>query len=182
MDEIRIEATFGRKKQVAPYEMAEASLTISQVFRSDVSVEEVERVARAQFITLKSEVLQQLGLEFEQDEDTMIIQEVFRGAEVVELRRAPAPAEAVAMHPASQAAAPAPVAAAVPTGTDGIVPANEKEELFLDIMRNPADWSRVTSDNPKAPNFRHKTKTQPNSTYKISLWERDAPRWFRAPI
>jgi len=184
-DEILVTVNYGRKKQVAPYEMAEASVIIEERFRGDADPLDIERAIRSQFIAAKSQVFLELGLPFEQDEATGIIHEVFPTAVVVAAAAQPAvqARRAVPRDSVHEDAAPyedAPDPAYRPAGN--ISPKNEREELFLELMNYPERWVQVQSDNAKAPDFRHKTRTKPNSEYKVSLWERDAPRWFVNPF
>ena len=56
-----MQVTFGRKKQVAPYEMAEASVTLIQTFAGDTDPESVATVMQDAFVAAKSEVQCHLG-------------------------------------------------------------------------------------------------------------------------
>lgn len=184
-DEILVTVNYGRKKQVAPYEMAEASVIIEERFRGDADPLDIERAIRTQFIAAKSQVFLELGLPFEQDDETGIIHEIFPTAVVVAAAAQPAvqARRVVSSAPASERAEhgeEAPEPAYRPASN--ITPSNEREALFLELMEHPERWVQVQSDNAKAPDFRHKTKTKPNSEYKVSLWERDAPRWFVNPF
>lgn len=165
-ESITITSTFGRKKSMGNYNMAEASIVVSQTFAGDVSPEEIERVAAEQFIHTKSRVFLELGLEFSQDEETMLIAEVF--TPTVEVVAAPARREL-----------PAPPQRTGGYGGGRPAPRQDKDSLWRDLMDNPDGWERVQSDNPKAPDFRSRTILQPGTQFKVGLWLKDAPDWFQ---
>lgn len=81
---ITVTSTFRRVKQPAQYETATAEITVSETFVGSVSPEDVANQAMSQFEVIKSEVFQQLGIDFEQDEATGRIMEIFPNAVVVE--------------------------------------------------------------------------------------------------
>lgn len=193
--EITVTTTWGSKRQVAPYEMDEATVVITETFSGDADPEDVQRCIDSQFITAKASVLGQLRKPFEQDEATGMIFEVFPGAEVVESKPT-AKLKAVAPPPVEddeedggdeqeeEASKPAPKPAAKrPAPRKPKLDATDRDSLFFDLMENPDDWTLVESDNPKAPDFRHATLKDPkNSRFTVSLWLRDAPDGFENPF
>lgn len=65
---------------------------------------------------------------------------------------------------------------------DEIVPKDEKEELFLELMKFPKKWKLNNSNKPNAPRWQHTTKKRPGTDYAVGLWAKDAPRWFEDPF
>ena len=192
--EYTMDVTFGRKKQVAPYEMAEASVTLSQKFTGDTDPQDIATTMQDMFVAAKSEVLLQLGLPFEQDEDTLRIMEVF-GPETTVVANA-ARAVPVAVQPTTPV--PSGTVTALPsrdegTGQDnwpqgavvgtGIDAKSPRDRDFLDEMQDPSNWwnNRNNKKNPSSPDFSHKTRTKPGSDFKVGLWLKDAPDWFVPP-
>jgi len=206
-DTVKVYVQFGRKKQVAPYEMAEMSCAIEQTFSGDVDPDDLLATMKDLALSVKSQTLLELGLPFEQDDATGLIMEIFPGAEVVE------------SHPAGKAAGKASVTSigskakrkpveVVKDDEDEeedieeeddeeeeeptpppkkkakapFVPKTERDEHFLDLMTNPNNWKAVESDNPKAPDFRHKSLKKPGTDFAVSLWLRDAPKGFVNPF
>lgn len=66
--------------------------------------------------------------------------------------------------------APAPI----PGATTG-------DELWRELIQSPGNWfdNRQGKQNPKAPDFRHKTKLGPDGRYKVGLWLDKAPTWVK---
>jgi len=169
---VTITSTFGRKKSMGNYNMAEALVVVQQTFDGDVSPEEVDRIASEQFIHAKSRVLIELGLEFGQDAETMLIAEVFTPT-----------VEVVAAAPRRELSAPPQRTGGYGGGYGGgRQSAPDKDDLWRDLMENPNGWEEVNSDNPKAPTFRSLTVLQPGTKFKIGLWSKDAPSWFVNPL
>lgn len=166
---ITITSTFRRTKQPASYETCTAELTVSETFVGSVSPEDVAQQAMSQFEVIKSEVFQQLGIDFEQDEATGRIMELFPNSVVVEshpsqkpkpaprrLAAAPEPEpepeyeEEPEEEPAPQRRAPrAPRASSAPAQRRSSPSAprarqqaaeNDPEGHWQDLMENPGQW------------------------------------------
>lgn len=211
----RVTTRFARKgkvEQAGDYEMVEAEAIVEQVFDGDVDPEALTSVIEDQFILVKAQVLEQLGLTFAQDEQSGMVFETFPGAETVtkapaKKRLAPVPdpeedeeeEEEEAPPAKKKPAAKAPAKAAPKKKTpppvedddeeeededdeDEIVPKDDKEELFLELMKFPKKWKLNNSDKPNAPRWQHNTKKRPGTNYAIGLWAKDAPRWFEDPF
>jgi hypothetical protein len=200
---ITIQSTFTRSHQLASYEQATASVTITEVFDGTVSPEDVATQASNQFLTIKSQVFNELGLPFEQDEESGLIIELFPGAEVVESkpaakptarkvpgrRLAPVPDDEPEEDDKPRRAAPrAPRAAAPkPAASRNRKAAADDEDPYgdwADLAENPDDWEYFPDkESKRSPDFRHKTRAQQgNPRFKVSLWLDNAPSWFENPF
>src|SRR5215213_6812847 len=137
VDATVIKVHYRRQIQPKQYETAEFAMDVEHVFPAGLSPEEIEKAAARMAQEVKVGVLTQLGMPFEQDEETRVIMEVFKGSEVV-AKAAPAAVVApttgaVVATPAQEAPTPAPATPkpaakragpnaaplrSVPTGTD----------------------------------------------------------------
>jgi len=63
---------------------------------------------------------------------------------------------------------------------------NPVEALWQDLFANPGNWhdNRQGKQNPKAPDFKHKTQKEPGGKYSVSLWVsgRDTPAWVKQQL
>lgn len=197
---ITISSTFERSHQLASFEQAKASVTITEVFDGTVSPEDIAMQAGSQFQTIKAQVFNELGLAFEQDEESGLIIELFPGSEVVESKPAPAARRAPARRlapapepepedePAPRRAAPrAPRAAAPASRSRGAAKASDVDDPYgdwADLQESPDDWEYFPDkESKRSPDFRHKTRAQVgNPRFKVSLWLDNAPDWFVNPF
>jgi hypothetical protein len=215
---ITISSTYRRTVQPAQYETAVAEVTVSETFLGSVSPEDIAQQSQSQFEIIKSEVLLQLGRDFEQDETTGRIMELFPNAVVVESKPSVArPVRAIpaARTPPSRAAqdrlaaledqganddynaevydepeepapqrraprAPRPVVRSAPAPRARATE-DDPDGHWQDLMENPGQWwdNQDNKPNPKGPDFTHKSKKEGN--YKLGLWLRNAPSWFKDP-
>lgn len=197
---ITIQSTFERSHQLASFEQCKASVTIIEVFDGTVSPEDIAMQSASQFQTIKAQVFNELGLQFEQDEESGLIIELFPGTEVVESKPAPrvvssrpaarrlAPApepEAEEDEPPRRAAPRAPRATAAP-GRAAKAKGSDDDPYgdWADLERDPDGWEYFPDkESPRSPDFRHKTRAQVgNPRFKVSLWMDNAPSWFTNPF
>lgn len=185
------------RRQIQPkqYETAEFSCDVEHSFPSGMSPEEIEKSAKRMAQEVKVVVLDQLGLDYTQDEETRIIMEAFPNSEKVARATHPAsltqvPPAGVATLPVEQATTPAPAPAASEATTPAPkpqtarrrapVPAQQDETVALweDLAKNPGNWFDNTENkqNPKAPDFRATKKSGfMNGSFPAGLWLNTKP-------
>ena len=56
-----------------------------------------------------------------------------------------------------------------------------EEQLWIEYFNDPSQWfdNRVDKKNPKGPDFRHKSRKDPQSGYNVGLWMNRAPDWAK---
>lgn len=189
---------------MAPYEMATSEVTISETFDGTIDPDEISMQVASQHLIAKAQVFQELGLDFEQDEAGRLV-ELFPGTEVVESKSAakakpaarrlraapePEPEDEPEDEPAPRRTAPRAPRAAAPARPAARraapKPKGDDDDPYgdwQDLTDDPDSWDYFAEKNtPKAPDFRHKTRKQANSNYRVSLWLDNAPSWFENPF
>lgn len=174
--EVVVRVNFRRQTQPRQYETAAAEMTVEQSFPATLSPSDIEGVAKQLAQLVKVGVYRELGLNFEQDEETRVIMEVFPGSDVVAQTTTAQVAPGPATSPAKPSAAPrgtggARKAPAASTGASG--------DPWEDLAANPGDWYDNTENktNPKAPDFRNKSgrfKTA-DGRFNLGLWLNNKP-------
>lgn len=196
----RVVTRFARKGKVeaaGDYEMVEAEAIIEQVFDGDIDPEALTSVIEDQFILIKAQVFMQLGLAFNQSEDG-VIEEVFPGSSTVESKAKPAKKRLAPVpepeedeeededdeeeEPPAKPARKAPAKKKAEPSLDDIEPEDEKEEMFLDMMKFPKNWKLANSKSPNGPRWQHTKKKRPGTQFPVGLWAKDAPDWFEDPF
>jgi hypothetical protein len=179
---------FHYRRQVQPkqYETAEVFMDIEHTFPTGLSPEEIENSAKRMAQIVKVGVLTQLGLPFEQDEDTRVIMEVFPTAEKVTSKPlvvpAAAPVEAHVAEPAPPTPPSAPRPAAKRTGPNAAKTStggDDVEAAWEHLAANPSLWfynAPETKQNPKGPDFKATKKAGFTSNgYPMGLWMNTKP-------
>lgn len=73
-------------------------------------------------------------------------------------------------------------AQAQPPPAQGPQNMSPEDQVWMEYFNDPSQWydNRSGKQNPKAPDFRHKSKPDPkNSQFKLSLWVERAPAWAK---
>lgn len=170
---ITIRSRFRRVLQVAPYQTAEAEISVEETFPGELSPDQIVDVAQNQFAIAKAQVFAQLGLKADFDEATGMIMEAMPDTIAVTT-----PPTAV------------PVAAATPpASTPGAAPtANPKEAYWQDLAGNPANWKDLRPAKasgqlkPTSPDFKSTTIKDPkNDRFYVGLWLTDCPEGLAIP-
>lgn len=180
------------RRQIQPkqYETAEFSCDVEHSFPAGMSPEEIEKSAKRMAQEVKVVVLDQLGLDYTQDDETRIIMEAFPASqsvarttkpslEPIPEHMAPEPATAPLQEPEPDnvpSLPPKPSTARrrapAPTGEDGTA------ALWEDLAKNPSNWFDNTENkqNPKAPDFRATKKSGfMNGSFPAGLWLNTKP-------
>ena len=186
---------FHYRRQVQPkeYETAEVFMDVEHTFPAGLSPEEIETSAKRMAQIVKVGVLTQLGLPFEQDEDTRVIMEVFPTAEkvtnkpsaaikaegaVVGVATAPVQAPEAVEAPAPAPATPRPAQSrpAPPKAR----PANDDVTAAWEhLAANPGEWyynAPEDKKNPKGPDFKAtKNAGFMSNGFPMGLWLNTKP-------
>jgi hypothetical protein len=195
---VSVTAHFERKITDGDYGSKVASIFITEKFSGTVDAEAIAEVAQSQFQVIKSEVFSQLGIEFEQDEETGRIVELFPGTTVVESKKAkPAPRKQSArkaepepeeeeLEEEEEEERPrraAPARKAAPRRASRDDSDEDPDGHWQDLMDNPGNWEFIDDKrSDRSPDFQHLTKKRPGTNFKMGLWLNNAPDWFENPF
>ena len=171
---IVIRTSFRRVVQREQYEPTEMVVAIEETYPGTLSAEEIQKQAEQLAAHCKSRVFTELGLDFSQDEETGVIMESFPDTNVVQMGRRPIEG----VRPGEESFDP-PAQTMAPDTSHG--PAQSDWEYPWNLVaENPKDWwdNSQGKKNPKAPDFRHSTLTQPDSDFKVAVWLSDMPAGF----
>ncbi len=195
-DGTRIVFHYRRQVQPKQYETAEVFMDIEHTFSAGLSPEEIENSAKRMAQIVKVGVLTQLGLPFEQDEDTRVIMEVFPASQVVTHKPGPAikaegavvgaveASEAPETEAAPTPPAPAPKPVAKRAGPNApkrtaAVGGSDTDEAWEHLAANPSLWyynAPEDKKNPKGPDFKATNKAGFSSNgYPMGLWLNTKP-------
>lgn len=162
-----------------------AGITLKETFPGEMSAGEIAEVAEGHYTILKPKVLDQLGLPYEQDPNTLLIMEVFPGSTTV--ARGPAQPQQMAPSPSAPVPAPAPAgrfrsggASAAPAprtaqrgrtgGSGGWEPAPSQAEMWTELLDYPHLWFwNANKDKDTSPDF-ISTHYKNEQGYPASLW------------
>jgi hypothetical protein len=160
---LKITVFYGRKISTAPYENEEASIHV----QADVPVNgfqpEIDEAIQTAYITAKTHVLSQLGIEYSVNEYG-IIRELERVLQATVVASAPNPPR-TSMAPAAAA-----------NGDRDVLWADLQAEYVDDgasfVGHTKSFWdNREDKRNPKAPDWKNKKTGD-------GLWINKAPAWF----
>lgn len=190
MPMIEVASTFSRTLQVQQFEPQKAEVTIRQSFPGTMTPQEVVELVQSQFVQIKSQVLLELGLPFEQDDETGRLIESFPGSTVVASRPAPNPP---AVAPPRAPAAPARTAPAArrPAAASGTPPKRQQasrgaqggsggqtpsvEDMWSELLDYPHLWNDVRGEKEagsRKPDFTS-TQYMNDRGYPVGLWLND---------
>lgn len=182
---------FHYRRQVQPkqYETAEVFMDVEHTYPAGLSPEEIEAGAKRMAQIVKVGVLTQLGLPFEQDEDTRVIMEVFPTAEKVTNKpKAESVAPPVSPPVAPEDAEAPTTAPATPrpaqkrTGPNAAKPASggsDTDAAWEHLAANPKLWfynAPEDKKNPKGPDFKATKDAGFNANgFPMGLWLNTKP-------
>lgn len=203
---VEVVVNFRRQIQPQQYETAAAEVTLKQSFPGTMSPEEIQLCAQGLFQLAKQQTFDELGLQYEQNAEGLIM-EAFPDSKIVSSKKLaavrqaePAPdgpydeeeafpdpepvqrPQANRSRPVAAQSKPAPRAARAASGRGRPAPQPvDADGYWEDVEKNPGDWfdNRETKTNPKAPDFRHKTWKE--NGYNVGLWISSMPEWVELP-